>query len=465
MNDSSLHEDTTTQPALHEPTPEQRCAAYVLRSGTLAALHTEGVTADQFQEPVPAAVVAAAEELREREGESISANTVQHRLQQTGAWERMGGEEQFSVLRRVGAVEDDQITTYVRDVRAAAQVRKAGDTAGEIASIADSPRDPRQAEEDISDLTDELLRQQSGLETDVYRGADIAEGMMDLIFSEEPANLTVATGFPRYDDQFRGLIDKRLNIVAARTDHGKTAFADQIGINVAKRYRKRGEEKCVLVFDLENGPEAKQMRYNSNLSGVPISGLQKHADGKEELPDPQLRKAYEATEQVEGLPLVLDTTAGADTTYIQGRVMAERARREVGLVIVDYLTQMGEPGDGPMEKTMHAVKGLHDLAKSLGVCVLGISQISRDPVTRSDPEPKLHDMAWSDDVAQKPAQVTTLHHYLAHWDQTSRAKGERPDPERLGIFVRKNKGPKGPLELRFDKECLRIYDESDRAPF
>jgi replicative DNA helicase len=443
---------------------ETYCAAHVARSGELAPLHTAGVTAEDFAETGPYAVVSIAETLHDR-GEPVTAESVRHLLRQHGVWEEMGGQEWWSVFIGRGG-DGDSFQTHIRDVRAASQVRDAIGPAEEIVSVAQNGHAPREAVAEVSDLTGELLEAQASLETDVHRGGDLAAGVMDLVTSEEPANLTLATGFPRYDERFKGLINARVNVIAARTDHGKTVFADQIALNVARRYLRRdGSEKSVLVFDLENGPQAKQMRYASNLSGVPIGQIEAHAERRAALADPQLKDVHEAADLLQSLPIVVDTTAGADTQYIRSRILTEQARREVGLVVVDYLTQMGESGDGAMEQTMNAVKGLHDLAKSLGIPVLAVSQINRQPVSSSDPEPKLHHMSWSDDVAQKPAQVTTLHHYLAHWDQTSRNQAQRPDPERLGVFVRKNKGPKGPLELTFDKDCLRIYDEEDPEPY
>ena len=174
---------------------------------------------------------------------------------------------------------------------------------------------------------------------------------------------------------------------------------------------------------------------------------------------------HEAADQLQKLPIIVDTTPGADSRYMRSRVLTEQAKRDVGLIAVDYLTQMGEQGDGAMEKVMNAVTGLHNTAQETETTVLAISQINRKPMSGDDPEPKLHHMSWSDDVAQKPAQVTTLLHHLAHWDQTSRNAGGRPDPERMSLFVRKNKGPKGPLDCTFKKDCLRIVDKKDRQAY
>jgi len=163
------------------------------------------------------------------------------------------------------------------------------------------------------------------------------------------------------------------------------------------------------------------------------------------------------------LPIVFDMTSGADATYIRSRVQAEAARGEVGLVIVDYLTQMGGTGD-PMERVMDAVVGLHNLARDLGVSVLAVSQINRQPVQGGDPSPKLHHMAWSSDVEQKPALVMAIHHDHAHWEATGRDPTAEPDPHHATLYVRKNKGPQGACPLHYDTARLRATDPQDRDP-
>jgi replicative DNA helicase len=164
------------------------------------------------------------------------------------------------------------------------------------------------------------------------------------------------------------------------------------------------------------------------------------------------------------LPHVVDTTSDADSSYIRSRCLAEQSDEEVGLVIVDYVTQMAERGDGAMERTMNAMGGLHALAKALNVPVVAISQVNRQPAA-GDKEPQLHHLSWSDDVAQVPAQVHMLHHPHTHWEQTDRNPGGEPDEEDLFLYTRKNKGPAGATKLKFDTDTLRICDENDPAPF
>jgi replicative DNA helicase len=289
-------------------------------------------------------------------------------------------------------------------------------------------------------------------------GEDMAEGVMEMLTAEEPQELYMPTGFPSLDDLLDGLVVGRVNVVAARTGHGKSAFADQLMLNVAKRGKK------VLKFDLENSEMAVKTRLSANLSGVPAQAIQRHAQHKSKLDKQQFRAVSEAADTMQDLPHVVDTTSDADSSYIRSRCLAEESDGEVGLVIVDYVTQMAERGDGAMERAMNAMGGLHALAKALNVPVVAISQVNRKPAS-GDTEPQLHHLSWSDDVAQVPAQVHMLYHPHTHWEQTDRNPGGEPDEEDLFLYTRKNKGPAGATKLKFDTDTLRICDENDPAPF
>jgi replicative DNA helicase len=161
------------------------------------------------------------------------------------------------------------------------------------------------------------------------------------------------------------------------------------------------------------------------------------------------------------LPLTIDVQNSADVGYVRARIMAESARKPVGLVVIDYAGQMSESGTDRTEQLMQAVKGLHILAGDLDIPILLVSQVNREPSKSGDGHPQLHHLSYSDDLAKKPAMVVMLHHPLAHWDQTGRDNSAMPDPESYRVFVRKNKGPTGGIDMQFKKKMLRFIDPED----
>lgn len=440
------------------PTAETYCAARVAMGDGLQVLQLKNLGHEDFVEPGPRAVVQAAEGLQDS-GDTVSMASVQHRMKQDNTWENVGGAEWWSSLMGAGGTGDD-IERQADIVRAASRLRTTDQSARKIRKVCNDGRKPREAISEVEDLTANLLEAQAEEEQNVMNGAEMAQGVMDMLTADEPAEMFVPTGFPGLDDLLDGLAVGRVNVVAARTGHGKSAFVDQLCLNVARRW----DEKKVLKFDLENSETAVKSRIVSNLSGVPAQAIKRHAQHKEKLTKAQFADVQQAADQMSGLPLVVDTTSGADSRHIRSRCLAEEAQAEVGLVVVDYVTQMGERGDGAMEKAMNAVTGLHELAKSRNIPVVAVSQVNRKPAA-GDTEPQLHHLSWSDDLAQVPAQVHMLFHPHTHWEQTDRTPGGEPDESDLFLYTRKNKGPSGAQKLKFDPDTLRIQDPNDRAPF
>jgi replicative DNA helicase len=447
------------------PAAETYCAARVaLGDGAYSRLRS-GVGKDappidpgHFAEPGPKAVMEAAAGLRE-EGDPITSEAIRHRMKQDGSWDEIGGAEWWANFFGHGGDGSD-LARNAKMVSAAARLRRIDGHARDISDGATTGRKPREALREVREQTGDLLEVMTEEDSSVMDGRGVAEGVMEMLTSDEPQDVFLKTGFPALDDLLDGLVVGRVNVVAARTGHGKSAFCDQLMLNCARRW----DEKKVIKFDLENSETAVKSRLSANLAGVDAQAIKRHAQHKSKLDRQQFSAVTDAAEQMQDLPIVIDTRSDADSSYIRSRCLAEQSASEVGLVIVDYVTQMAERGDGAMEKAMNAMSGLHALAKSLDVPVVAVSQVNRKPAA-GDKEPQLHHLSWSDDVAQVPAQVHMLHHPHTHWEQTDRNPGGEPDEEDLFVFTRKNKGPAGATQLQFDTDTLRIYDENDRAPF
>lgn len=82
----------------------------------------------------------------------------------------------------------------------------------------------------------------------------------------------LSTGLRDLDTRINGLNKSDLLLIAARPAMGKSAFALNIGINVAKKYKK-----TVAIFNLEMSREQLAMRLLANESFIE---LQKLATGK-----------------------------------------------------------------------------------------------------------------------------------------------------------------------------------------
>ena len=247
---------------MHVPDSETYCASYAATVDEgLDYLRTEHqLAAPDFDYPDTYAVIRVAERLH-REGDSVTPHAIRHEMKQEGIYEDRGGHPWWSDFVGI-AGEGDDVDLHARKVRLASRLRTVDEPAEKIHKVCTNGHRPEDAMEEVEGLTTDLLEAQADTETSVMDGEDIAAGIMDMVTSETPANLTLATGWPRYDRRFGGLIQNRINVIAARTDHGKSAAADQILLNVARRYAKQDEDKCVIKFDLENDESAVQLRFS-----------------------------------------------------------------------------------------------------------------------------------------------------------------------------------------------------------
>ena len=212
----------------------------------------------------------------------------------------------------------------------------------------------------------------------------------------------LSTGLHDLDKKINGLNKSDLFLIAARPAMGKSAFALNIGLNVAKKYNK-----TVAMFSLEMSREQLAMRLLANESFVE---LQKLATGK--LSEDEWSKLCMASAALSQTDIRID-----DNPSITVAEMNAKCRRveNLGLVIIDYLQLMNGSGygKGGGENRVTVVseisRSLKIMAKELNVPVICLSQLSRGPESRTDKRPMLSDLRESGAIEQDADQVIFLY--------------------------------------------------------
>ena len=134
----------------------------------------------------------------------------------------------------------------------------------------------------------------------------------------------LSTGLRDLDTKINGLNKSDLLLVAARPAMGKSAFALNIGVNVAKKYKK-----TVAIFNLEMSREQLAMRLLANESFVE---LQKLATGK--LSEEEWTKLCMASAALSQTDIRIDDNPSVTVADINAKC---RRLDNLGLVIIDYL--------------------------------------------------------------------------------------------------------------------------------
>ena len=211
----------------------------------------------------------------------------------------------------------------------------------------------------------------------------------------------LSTGMRDLDTKINALNKSDLLLVAARPAMGKSAFALNIALNVARTYKK-----TVAMFDLEMSREQLVMRLLANESWVDSKKL---ATGK--LTDEEWSKISQGAAALSQTDIRID-----DNPSITVAEMNAKLRRldNLGLVIIDYLQLMQSSGYGKANENRVQVVGdisrsLKIMAKELNVPVLCLSQLSRAVESRQDKRPIMSDLRESGAIEQDADSVMFLY--------------------------------------------------------
>ena len=202
----------------------------------------------------------------------------------------------------------------------------------------------------------------------------------------------LSTGLRDLDVKINGLNKSDLLLIAARPAMGKSSLALNIGVNVAKKYKK-----TVAVFNLEMSREQLAMRL---LSGEAFVDSAKMQTGK--LEDEEWTKLTMAATALSQTDIRIDDNPSI--TVAEMNAMLRRVE-DLGLVIIDYLQLMtgsgyGKQSDNRVQIVGDISRSLKIMAKELNVPVICLSQLSRAVESRQDKRPMMSDLRESGAIEQ-----------------------------------------------------------------
>ncbi len=224
----------------------------------------------------------------------------------------------------------------------------------------------------------------------------------------------LSTGLRDLDMKINGLNKSDLVLVAARPAMGKSALALNLGLNVAKKYKK-----TVAIFNLEMSREQLAMRLLSSESFV---DSKKMATGK--LSEEEWSKLCMASASLSQTDVRIDDNPSVTVAEINAKC---RRLDNLGLVVIDYLQLMQGSGYGKNSENRVQVVGdisraLKIMAKELNVPVVCLSQLSRAVESRTDKRPIMSDLRESGAIEQD-ADVVLFLYRDEYYNENSEDKG------------------------------------------
>lgn len=372
----------------------------------------------------------------------VDAVTVSAQLNRNGDLNRVGGASYLhtcmsSVPTAANggyyAVIVSEVATLRRLAEAGARIRQMGveTDASDVALI-------------VQSAFDELNKVPSEVKPEGDTLADVVERVLENM--ENPRNeLVYRTGLRALDDLYRGGAAGRLDVIAARPGIGKSLLAAGFAVETSVNNNIPS-----IFFSLEMSRDEIIQRMISRLAKV---NLHRIVDPQVYPPEPgDWDKIAKVTPLIAKAPIeIIDQPVGLGDV---NRITRRGVKRGVKQIFVDYLQLMLFPR-GVQDRQVAVgmnVDGLKHTGRQFGVSVICLSQLNRNPTSRSDGMPRLSDLRDSGSIEQSADCVILIH----------RPDMEEPESPRAGeadlIVPKQRNGRTGVATLVFQGHYARFAD-------
>ena len=268
------------------------------------------------------------------------------------------------------------IQNELRDIYRGLDEVSGDETVTQILSIAETP---------IQEICMSYMRE------DDTTPKPLGESLSDYIEhvkENKSENMGIPTGFPVFDKAIGGgLRRKCVDLIAARPKVGKSCFADNVALHVAKELGIP-----VLMLDTEMSKEDHWNRIVASVSDVEINEI---ATGRFADEGDKIDRVNAAVEQIKDIPYDYISIAGRpfdETLSIARRWLLkkvgydENGRLNDCLIIYDYLKLMTSENINnnlaEFQVLGFQITSLHNFCVEYDVACLSFVQLNRDGITK-----------------------------------------------------------------------------------
>ena len=239
---------------------------------------------------------------------------------------------------------------------------------------------------------------------------ELYDKLQRLSGDEKNAFAGIPSGFSALDNMTTGLNRSDLILLAARPAMGKSTFAFNIAMNVAK------QGYTVAVFSLEMSREQVVSKLLSTEALVQTSAMRTGNLSVEEW----TRLAVSA-QTIAKMNLYIDDAPGITVAEMKAKL---RRLPKIDLVVIDYLQLMssGRRIDNRVQEVSEITRNLKIMAKEMDVPLITLSQLSRSADKRTDHRPVLSDLRESGSIEQDADMVMFLYRD-DYYDEDSEDRG------------------------------------------
>lgn len=267
---------------------------------------------------------------------------------------------------------------------------------------------------------------------------DVYAEIERLAKSDPNAIIGLTTGVKRVDDVTTGLRPGEYWILGSWTGSGKTAFVTQIITANAKRHvpalwftqemTKRQVMLRMIPQLTEGHVKARDLRDPRNMSAAQL----------------ELFKRTQAV--IDQWPLFVNDATSMEIVQLVAHAQMMVRREKIELIAVDYIQLLQSKGArSRTERVSQVSAGLRELAKSTGVPVIAVSQLSR-PDDKKLRAPRPFDLKESGDVENDAHCIIMPYRPVDRDGKFSH--------EDVIVIGKQREGPTGTVKVEFDTRTL-----------
>ena len=286
---------------------------------------------------------------------------------------------------------------------------------------------------------------------DIKQATMDALGAIEAMYERKGQISGLSTGFKDFDHMTDGMHPAEMIVIAGRPSSGKTSLAMNIAEHVAIDLQQH-----VGVFSLEMSTQQLMHRIICSRSKV---NMQNVRDGF--LSDRDFSNMSEVGIKIAVSKLLIDDTAGL--TILEARARARKWKREkdIKLIVIDYLQLLKGTTKRALDNRHLEIgevsSGIKALAKELGIPIIALAQLNRDPEKQSGGRPRLANLRESGNIEQDADLVGLLYReeMYAEGEDKEEAQGKA-----TLIIAKQRNGPVDDVPLTFLKEWTRFEDRA-----
>ncbi len=376
-------------------------------------------------------------------GEPIDVVVVAKELEKRGQLEEVGGA--LFLIELMGEMPHGAHADYYAKL-----VRETADRRQLLLACSDGIRMSQDAEASVEETTGviesrlhQILGRAAGRES-----VSIRETMQELLVNmDREDGDRLPTGFTDLDAMLSGgLSEGQLVIVAARPGMGKSAFAGNISLRMARA------GSSMLFVSLEMSAAELAARFASTLSSVPCAAITAR-----NLSSNQKSDLYNAGNSLTELRIQIDDAPQRTISQISALARMQKRRGGLDALVVDYL-QLVAPTNGQLARDQQVSamsRGLKCLAKDLQIPVICLAQLNRAIEMRENKRPRLSDLRESGAIEQDADIVMFLDRPSTYDTQA--------DDRKASVIL--SKGPTGTVELSWNPLTMTFTDRNHGSAF